>query len=211
VNHVIRRFSFGRVTSREKVTVLAGAVVLALTLVYAFGISPFLDAAANRREMVTAEREALARQLAVIRASSATTVEMETASRILYAAMPRLFSSPADEGGTVAALAAIDAHMERLATASRVRVDRISVKPDSIRGPGVLTRVNVTIGASAGIPALTDLLHELERGEKLIRISRVRLLGVAADPGQIRLLSFELELDAFILTPRVPDAPSTRI
>jgi hypothetical protein len=90
-------------------------------------------------------------------------------------------------------------------------VDRISVKPDSIRGPGVLTRVNVTIGASAGIPALTDLLHELERGEKLIRISRVRLLGVAADPGQIRLLSFELELDAFILTPRVPDAPSTRI
>lgn len=203
-----RGFNIDRVSPRERAVLLAGASVLVLALIHAYGVSAFLNAAASRREFVNVEREALARQLDVIGGSRSTAVELAAASRVLGDAMPRLFSSPPDEGGTVAALAAVDAHIERLAKESGVRLDRISARPDSATGPDdVLTRVDVTVGASATIPALVHLLGVIEGGDKLIRVTRMRLLGRAMDAGPDRLLSFELELAAYIIMPLVTDAP----
>jgi type II secretory pathway component PulM len=211
MSHVTRRFSLDRISPRERAVLLAGASVLVLALIHAYGVSPFLNAAASRREFVKAEREALARQLDVIRGSSATRAELAVVSRVLRDAIPRVFSSPAEEGGTVAALAAVDAHIERLARESGVRLDRISTKPDStIAADDVLTRVDVTIGASASIPALVELLDVLEGGAKLIRVTRVRLLGRVMNVGPDGMMNFELDLAAYILMPLVTDAPSPR-
>jgi hypothetical protein len=211
MSHVTRRFSLDRISPRERAVLLTGATVLALALIHAYGVSPYLNAAASRREFVKAERQALARQLNVIRGAPATAVELAAASRVLGDAMPRLFSSPAEEGGIVAALAAVDAHIERLARESGVRLDRISTTPDStIAADDVLTRVDVTIGASASIPALVELLDVLEGGAKLIRVTRVRLLGRVMNVGPDGMMNFELDLAAYILMPLVTDAPSPR-
>lgn len=207
MSHVTRRFSIERVTTRERAVVLAGAAVLVLSLALAYGVRPFLNDAATRREMVQAEREALHRQMSVIRGASTMAVELAAASNVLYGAVPRLFPARAEQGGTVAALAAIEEHVQRLATESGVGLDRISARPDSTAGADeVLTRVDVSIGGSAGIQALTDLLDAFERGDKLIRVRRVRLLGRWMDVGPGRLMGFEIELATYIIAPLVADA-----
>lgn len=207
----LRGLSIDRLSTRERAVVIAGAVFVLLALAHAYAISPFLAAAANRREVVQAEREAVARQLALIQGASTTASQLETASAVLDAIKPRLFSSPAEEGGTVAALAAIEAHVERLAVNAGARPDRISATPDSTAGAdSVVMRVDVTIAASAGISGLADFLAHLEDGEKLIRVSCIRLLGPSMEHGPAALMSFELELNAYVLMSQVSDAASAR-
>jgi type II secretory pathway component PulM len=211
MSSVTRRLGIDRLSTRERTVMLAGTSILMLSLIYVYGVVPFLDAAASRRELVRVEREALARQLDVIRGSPATTIDLAAVSGVLGDAMPRLFSSPAEEGGTVAALAAVDACIERLAREAGVRLDRISARPDSTIGrDDVVTRVDVTMGASATVATLVDLLYMLEGDAKLIRVTRVRLLGRAMDGGPDGLINFELDLAAYILMPLMTDEPSSR-
>lgn len=200
-----------RLSPRDRRAVLAGALVLAPGLAWAFAARPYLDAVADARDRVHTGRALLAREQALLAEADSFPARFETGAGLLMAAAPRLLGGE-DDGEAGAALAG---YVRRLAGLSRTHLVRLEPSVTRDAGGG-LTALPLEVSGEGDLEGILTLVELLETGPKLVHVQGLSLDGgassaTAAVPAyspylgvvpeaQPQSLSFRLSLVGFSLT-----------
>jgi hypothetical protein len=155
--------------------------------------------AANGRLRV--QRGLLERELSLVRDARHLPQQYQEAEAALLHEAPRLFAGT----DALAASAALAGFVSEYAYRSRVFLQGSETKNPSQAGDGVL-RLAVEVRAVGDLAGLTTWLDNLERGSKLVRVTRLsvtpaeRLNGAERSDEQV--LGVVLTAEAFMLAPQ---------
>jgi hypothetical protein len=178
---------------RDRRALRIGAFVAVPLLVVNLAVRPYLRTLAELRERTEAQRELLARELALLARAGEYPRELGRSQGALDALAPRLFAG-ADEISRTGSLAY---YVGERATRNRVLVQRVETRPGEPTGDG-LVALRVEVQAMSDLEGILGFLHALESGTKLVRIERLSI-GTAARLGSASGASGE-EVLSFIAT-----------
>lgn len=167
-----------RLAARERRALRLGALLLGPALVYSLLIRPYRATRAELADQVARERELLQRERSVLLAREQTQQQGDEANRRLSTMTPLLFEGrdPTAQSGALAA------HLRSVAVAAGVRINdlRVPVADSATEGLQVLL---VELRGMGDLEGIATLLRELERGPRLIAVTRL-VLARAIGPQQ---------------------------
>ncbi len=171
--------SVPRPTTRERRTIAIGVLVAAVAIAVTYGVVPFASRWSAREALLDARVERLSRLRALIRDRGRVASAVQARTLTHDAQSPRVLSA---RSASLAA-SALQAVLQEYASASRVQLDRIDVAsaPDTAGG---LPAIPATVGATADIYGLTDLVARIERGAWLLEVVDLSVQRVRGPRGE---------------------------
>jgi Tfp pilus assembly protein PilO len=150
-----------------------GATVCATALVFAFGVRPYIRALGETREELTAQRELLTRERAVLRASDRFPAALRQSQSALAEQSTPLFDA-VDE---LSATSDLSDDISKAALENRVLVQQLETRNGEALDQG-LVAVAVDIRAEGDFEGVLHFLDTLEKGPKLVHVSSLTLTRV---------------------------------
>jgi hypothetical protein len=180
---------------RERRTLVAGALVSAVLLVFTFAVMPYARRWSEREAAIAVAEDRVARlrslaanEQAIARASAEHEARLDAAGvRLLHGRTSALAAS------------ALQELLREYARESRVTLSRLDVANTPQAGADLI--IPATVSALGDISGLADLLARLQRGTRLVE---VRGLTVSPNPA---LRGELLQITITLAAPYVPDEP----
>jgi type II secretory pathway component PulM len=163
---------------RDRRAVLLGAVILVPSLLYVFGVQPYLRALSSTRSHIADERELLVRERGVAAHLPSLPHEKAAASQRLSQEAARLFG--ADD--QLVATGDLAEYIAKVAGHNGVSLEQTETRAPHPVITG-LEALQVEVRAISDVDGMLQFLHELETGNKLIRIGRLSLEHARQMPG----------------------------
>ncbi len=162
-----------RLSRRERLVVLGGAMISAVALVTVYGILPFARRWSEREERIAALAEQAGRLEALVESESALDRAVAELDRLRERGARGLLA------GRTADLAAssLQTLVKGFADQSRVRLERVDVVRDLETDDAGLTPVGLRMSVRGDVYGLVDFLFYLQNGEKLLVIDELRVSG----------------------------------
>ena len=155
---------------RERRTVIIGLLLVVPALLWIYGVRPYRAALAEARAEVAAQRDLLARELALLEDAERYPAAYRIADSALVRAAPRLF----DESDDVLATARLTSYVAGQALGSRVLLQEAEAQSTQRTRDGI-RRLQIEIRAESDTEGVLRFLSALERGTKLIVVDRISL------------------------------------
>lgn len=155
---------------RERRTVIVGLLIVLPSLLWVYGVRPYRASLDEARAEIAAERDLLARELALLEDAERYPAAYRTADSALARAAPRLF----DETDDVLATARLTSYVAGQALGSRVLLQEAEAQATQRTRDGI-RRLQIEIRAESDTEGVLRFLNALERGSKLIVVDRVSL------------------------------------
>lgn len=155
---------------RDRRALLWGGAVSAAALVFAFGVRPYVWALRDTRESLGVQRELLAREGAVLSASSRFPAALQRSRGALAEQSTPLFGG-FDE---LSATSNLSDHISETALANRVLIQQLDTRSAEALAEGMVA-LAVDVRAEGDFEGVLHFLNSLERGDKLIRVSALVL------------------------------------
>lgn len=179
---------------RERKVVFWGALIVIPTLFYYYGVKPFQASLADKRDQLEFERTALVREEAAIAAAKRNPALQGVADSLMKLTESRLFSGADD----VMASAELGSYLGEVAGNNHVLLSK------GTTGVVASTKSNVrtlsdAIGGETDLQGLLEFLQALERGPKLVRVSRLDISRPTRDADDIETLIFSATVYAYAL------------
>jgi hypothetical protein len=189
----------GRISERDRRTLVIGAVVVAAALLLARGVPAWRRWDADAHTSAAARAREAARVESTVRQLPAGLDSLQ-ARRARYVALGR---GILDGESTAAAGASLASLVSGAAARAGVRMGSVQVRPDTA-GAGTFLRIAVRADATGDLPAITRMLETLEGGRTLLAVRDVSITqpnpgGPAEQPEALRL---ELTVEGLALAAR---------
>lgn len=164
-----------RLDARDRRALGVGALAVLAVLLFRFAAAPAVDSMTTTRDRLDRERRLLAEERGLLATDDRIATEYEVASDRLLALAPRTF------GGERSGPRLVE-YLRNAARESHVYLASAQHLPESDSSIGALSRSQVEVRGETDFEGFLTFLRALETGEKLVRISRVRV----EKPGQDR-------------------------
>lgn len=171
---------FPKLGPRDRRAILLGLALLVPALLYILGIRPFRTALAEVQDRVSAERQLLERELALIESASTIPVGIREAELEAARAEDRMLRAP----GTVLAEAELTDFLEMSASRSRVLLEEVR-SGELARGeepPPGLSVIRLELTGESDLQGVLSLLDEIEKSLVLLRVRGLALEPEVARP-----------------------------
>jgi len=166
---------FPKLAPRDRRAILLGLALMVPALIYVFGVRPYRAALADVLDRVTAERQLLERELALLQ--SASTIPEAIRRAELEAA--RVENRMLQARGKVLAEAELTDFLEGSASRSRVLLEEVR-SGELARGeapPPGLEVIRLELRGESDLQGVLYLLDEIEKSQLLLRVR-----GLALEP-----------------------------
>lgn len=198
--------SWSTMSPKDRRAIIVGAVVVLPALLFIYGVRPYRTALAETRDELDIARLALSREKAAVTTTRANPDAQRSADSALMMTAPRLFEGRDD----AIASAQLAAYLGTVARKSRVLMQDANTRPSSLSPEGIRT-LRVEVRAESDIQGVATFLHNLESGQKLVRIDRLEISRVPGleDKNGFETLSIAATVAgfAFVASPTVQATP----
>lgn len=197
----------GGMNARDRRALRLGLLVLAPALLWVWGVQPYRAALTEARDGLTLQREALAREQALLAGDGRVSALRLAADSAADASRPRLFSARDD----LLASAELAGYLARAARASDVLLQEADTRPATVSPSGLRT-LQVEIRAESDLEGFLGFLQALEQGERLVRVERLTIARPAdadADEGDVEVLTLSATVLGYALAPDSAATSST--
>lgn len=191
-------------TDRERRIIRLGLIVAIPTLLVVL-YRPYHTELVEVQDQLALERDALVRERGAIAASRRNPQLQNVADSLMQDALPRLFSGKDD----VMASAELVWYLDEVAGKHHVLLSEDATRTAAKPKGGVRT-LNVDIRGESDLHGLLEFLQALERGPKLLRVSRLDISKPSRDADDIETVIFAATVSGFALTEVATPAPITR-
>lgn len=189
-------------SAKDRRALVIGLVVVLPSLFYVFGVKRYVAAVKETRQHVTDERFRLAQELAAIAAARENPQLQRIADSSMRAMMPRLFSGTDDVGADLVSL------IGDVAQQHEVYLRNATTQKATTDANGVRT-LTVNIEGETDLQGLLAFLEALERGDKLLRVDRLRVTRTIAkaDAAGVQPITIAASIAGFAIRegPAMPD------
>jgi len=179
---------------RERKVVLWGALLVVPALLYLYGVKPFRASLADKRDQLAFEQTALVREQSAIAAAKRNPALQGVADSLMRQTVSRLFSGADD----VMTSAELGSYLGEVASQNHVLLTTattgVVTKPKS----NVRT-LSEDIRGESDLQGLLEFLQALERGPKLVRVSRLDISRPTRDADDIETILFSATVSAYAL------------
>lgn len=179
---------------REKKVLMWGAIIALPILLYSFGVKPFRARLDDRREQLTFEQTSLIREQSAIEAAKRNPALQQTADSLMKQTTSRLFSGADD----VMASAELGSYLGEVAGENHVLLTSATTGAAGKLKSNVRTLSENIVGET-DLQGLLEFLQALERGPKLVRITRLDISRPTRDADDIETLLFSAAVSAYAL------------
>jgi len=163
-------------SDRDRRALFWGIAILVPSLVFVFGVKPFLATLGQNRDQLSVERETLSRSRAAVAAALENPDLQRIADSAMRAMKPRLFEGRDD----VMATAELVSHLGAVAMEHHVLLQDAATRPTKVSDGGV-RELHVEIRAESDLQGLLRFLAALESDEKLLRVERLDITRTMAN------------------------------
>lgn len=165
--------SWSTMSAKDRRAIILGAIVVLPALVFIYGVRPYQAALSATRDELETARLALSREKAVVAARPTAPGGQQSADSALAMVKPRLFEGRDD----AIASAQLAAYLGSVARRSRVLMQDANTRPSTSSSEGIRT-LRVEVRAESDIQGVATFLHNLESGQKLVRVDRLEISRV---------------------------------
>ncbi|MBC8086361.1 MAG: hypothetical protein H7Z40_03790 [Phycisphaerae bacterium] len=183
-----------QLNERERKVLLWGALFVIPTLLYFFGVKPFRLSLADKREQLAFEQTALVREGAAIAAAKRNPELQHVADSLMKQTVSRLFSGADD----VMTSAELGSYLGEVAEQNHVLLTTATTGVVAKIKSNVRT-LNEDIRGESDLQGLLEFLQALERGPKLVRVSRLDISRPTRDADDIETVLFSATVSAYAL------------
>lgn len=163
-----------RLSVRDRRALVLGAAITASAFVVAFGVKPYMRSLRDTREELHSQRDLLVRERSVLAGSKSYAGALESGqANLAHESMP-LFDGADD----LSATSDLSDQVSQTALSNRVLVQQIETRKAETASDG-LVAVSVDLRGEGDFEGILHFLNSLERGAKLIRVSRLAIEQVA--------------------------------
>jgi len=181
---------FARLDPRERRVVLGGAALSAASLILVLAVMPLSARWSAREDSIAAKRQQLGRLTALVGSTgsvqrSVDSLRAERASRtgrVLTGDTPSL------------AAATLQELLRDYAEASRVDLEDVDVGGAPATDSTGLTAIPARLSADGDVHGLTELLWQIEHGEKLLIVDELRVIARTPRGDGLQRLSWTIRL-----------------
>lgn len=190
--------SWSTMTAKDRRAIVLGAVIVLPALLFIWGVRPYRASLATTREELDIARLALSREKAAVMTTVANPDAQRSADSALMMVTTRLFEGRDD----AIASAQLAAYLGGVARRSRVLMEDANTRPSSTSPEGVRT-LRVEVRGESDIQGITTFIHNLEAGNKLVRIDRLEISRVPGleDKNGFETLSIAATVSGFAFIP----------
>jgi type II secretory pathway component PulM len=169
-------FAFARsLEPRERRTIAAGAILVAIVAVVVLGVLPFVRAWSEREALITATRERLARIESIAGREAQLIAQSQAMDQRLDAGGMRLVRART----VPLAASALQSMVREYARSSMVTVTRLDAAGAPLAVGGGALALPATISAQGDIYGIADFLRRLQYGQWLVELTD---LAIAPNP-----------------------------
>ena len=196
--------SWSTMSPKDRRAIILGAVIVLPALIFIWGVRPYRAALTETRDELETARLALSREKAAVTTTSTAPGAQRLADSALIIVTPRLFEGRDD----AIASAQMAAYLGSVARRSRVLMQDANTRPSTTSPEGIRT-LRVEVRAESDIQGITTFLHNLESGQKLVRVDRLEISRVPGleDKNGFETLSIAATVSGFAFTSQ-PAAPA---
>jgi hypothetical protein len=197
--------SWATLSAKDRRAIAMGAVLVLPALIYIWGVRPYRAALTDTRDELETARVALSREKAAVGTTGNSPASQRTADSALMMVTPRLFEGRDD----AIASAQLAAYLGNVARRSRVLMQDANTRPSTASPEGIRT-LRVEVRAESDIQGVTTFLHNLEAGDKLVRVDRLEISRVPGleDKNGFETLSIAATISGFAFMPQLSVAPA---
>jgi hypothetical protein len=193
--------NWSTMSAKDRRAIIIGAVILLPALFFIWGVRPYRAALTEARDELETARIALSREKAAVGVTGANPQAQRSADSALMMTAPRLFEGRDD--------AIASAQLGGVARRSRVLMQDANTRPSTTSPEGVRT-LRVEVRAETDVQGVATFLHNLEAGNKLVRVDRLEISRVAGleDKNGFETLSIAATISGFAFAATPTAAPS---
>jgi hypothetical protein len=196
--------NWSSMSAKDRRAIVLGMAIVLPALFYIWGVRPYRAALAETRDELAIARLALSREKAAVTTTVANPDAQRSADSALLMTAPRLFEGRDD----AIASAQLASYLGNVARKSRVLMQDANTRPSSISPEGIRT-LRVEVRAESDVQGVTTFIHNLEAGQKLVRVDRLEISRVPGleDKNGFETLSIAATIVGFAFTPTAPTTP----
>lgn len=191
--------SLVKLSESEKRTVTRGAIAAGILLFIMFGVKPTYLRYQDTTAQLEFERDALVREQAAIAAAQQNPQLQHVADSLMQTSAPRLFSGRDD----VMASAELVSYLDEVAGNNHVLLSEDATRPAAKVKSGVRT-LNVDIRGESDLRGVLQFLQAIERGNKLLRVTRLDISKPSRDADDIETVLFAATVSGYALAVEAP-------
>ncbi|HET9425495.1 MAG TPA: GspMb/PilO family protein [Gemmatimonadaceae bacterium] len=197
--------SWSTMSSKDRRAIVLGAAIVMPALLFIWGVRPYRAALAETRDELEIARLALSREKAAVTTTRANPGAQRSADSALMMTAPRLFEGRDD----AIASAQLASYLGTVARRSRVLMQDANTRPSSTSPEGIRT-LRVEVRAESDIQGITTFLHNLESGQKLVRVDRLEISRVPGleERNEFETLSIAATIVGFAFEASAPASPA---
>jgi hypothetical protein len=187
----------------ERRTVMIGAFIALPILIFTYGVKPMWASITDKRDQLELERTTLVRERAAIAAAQKNPQLQQIADSLMKTARDRLFSGSDD----VMASAELGSYIGEVASQNHFLLTSATTGAVS-KTKSVVRTLSEDIRGESDLQGILEFVQALERGSKLVRISKIDLSRATRDVDDIETIVFAATITAYAL-PVEPASPMT--
>jgi hypothetical protein len=188
----------------ERRTVMIGAIIALPILFFTYGVKPVWASLTDKREQLELERTTLVRERAAIAAAQKNPQLQQIADSLMKTARERLFSGSDD----VMASAELGSYIGEVASQNHFLLTSATTGAVS-KTKSVVRTLSEDIRGESDLQGILEFVQALERGPKLVRITKIDLSRATRDVDDIETIVFAATISAYALP--VEATPSAAI
>ena len=195
--------SWSTMSPKDRRAIVLGLIVVLPALLFIWGVRPYRAALTETRDELDIARLALSREKAAVMTTRANPAAQKSADSALMMVGTRLFEGRDD----AIASAQLAAYLGTVARQSRVLMEDANTRP-STTSPEGIRNLRVEVRAESDIQGVTTFIHNLETGNKLVRVDRLEISRVPGleDKNGFETLSIAATVTGFAFAPAAPEA-----
>jgi hypothetical protein len=197
--------SWSSMSPKDRRAIVLGAIIVLPPLFFIWGVRPYRAALGATRDELAITRLALSREKAAVAGTGEGPNAQRSADSALMMAAPRLFEGRDD----AIASAQLASYLGNIARRSRVLMQDANTRPSESSAEGIRT-LKVEVRAESDIQGITTFLHNLEAGQKLVRVDRLEISRVPGleERNGFETLSIAATIAGFAFMPSQPLPPA---
>jgi hypothetical protein len=162
--------SWSTMSAKDRRAIMLGVLIVMPALIFIWGVRPYRTAMTETRDELETARLALSREKAAVVAKPNAPGGQQLADSALVLVGPRLFEGRDD----AIASAQLAAYLGGVARKSRVLMEDANTRPSTTSPEGIRT-LRVEVRAESDMEGVATFLHNLEGGQKLVRVDRLEI------------------------------------
>ncbi len=183
----------------ERRTLKWGAIIGGAMLLYVYAITPLYASFVDNKEQLALERTTLVRERAAIAAALRNPQLQHIADSLMQITSERLFSGADD----VMASAELGSYIGDVASNNHFLMTSATTGAVP-KTKSVVRTLSEDIRGESDLQGILEFLQALERGPKLVRVSRVDLSRPTRDADDIETVLFAATINAYALPAEMP-------